>query len=237
MAWISSPSIAAFLGQATVLWPHRSTASDGTIGDASHANRRSDHNPDDYPGVVDERDADRKREVHAVDLTHDPLHGVDCERLSEQIRQRVLAGDEKRVAYIIFAGRIFNPDVSREWRPYSGSNPHDKHMHVSIRYTNAAENDVSPWFPPPPEPSAPAQESAVLRLILGGSMAVFLSEADEERAFIRHLYLTHLGRPPESFEAVEWWRLELHAKGGDMVMAGISDSDEALAFRAARRCA
>ena len=63
-------------------------------------------------------------------------------------------------------------------------------------------------------------------------MAVFLSETDEERAFIRHLYLTHLGRAPESFEAVEWWRLELHAKGGDMVMAAISDSDEAVAYRA-----
>lgn len=232
MGWTIAPSIKALLAQATAAHPHRSTASDGTIGDQSHAGRKSDHNPDDYPGVVDERDSDRKREVHAADLTHDPMHGVDCHRLAEQLRQRILSGEEKRVAYIIFAGRIFNPDVSREWRPYFGPNPHDKHMHVSIRYTNAAENDVSPWFPAPPEPHAPAQESAVLRLILGGSMAVFLSEADEERAFIRHLYLTHLGRAPESFEAVEWWRLELHAKGGDMVMAAISDSDEAVAFRA-----
>lgn len=81
---------------------------------------------------------------------------------------------------------------------------------------------------------APAPAGGFLRLLLGGApMAVFLSVEDEERAFIRFCYQTYLGRSPESFEAVEWWRLELHAKGGDMVMAAIYDSDEAVAYRKA----
>lgn len=87
--------------------------------------RKSDHNPDP-DGTVD-----------AVDLTHDPAHGADMRVISKAIV------NDPRVAYVIFNGRIWNPSVSRSWRPYSGSNPHRTHMHVSVR--DDRQDDASLW--------------------------------------------------------------------------------------------
>lgn len=123
-----APAAQAILDQATALWPNRSRASDGTLGDPAHAARVSDHNPG-HNGLV-----------HAADLTHDPANGCDNNRNAEQVK------DDPRVKYVIWNRRIWNPSISRTWRPYTGSNPHDKHMHVSV--TDAGENDTSPWFTP-----------------------------------------------------------------------------------------
>lgn len=135
-----APSIKAMFAEANIRWPSRSKASDGTYGDRAHASRRSDHNPG------------ARGLVHAGDLTHDLARGVDCNLLAEHLRQRTNAGKERRVSYIIWRSRIYNPSVSREWRRYDGSNPHDKHMHVSIKSTPDAENDTSPWFSDPASP-------------------------------------------------------------------------------------
>lgn len=129
MAWRAAPSVAAILSQATALWPARATFADGTIGDAAHAARTSDHNPDSR-GIV-----------HAADLTHDPDHGVDCAVLSEAIRAR----RDPRVKYVIFNRRIFDGGVWA-WQPYDGLSPHTEHMHVSILSTTTAEDDVRPWY-------------------------------------------------------------------------------------------
>lgn len=146
MSWRSAPSVAAALAEATRRWPERNRASDGTIGDAAHSARASDHNPDER-GVV-----------HAFDLTHDPAHGVDCDQLAAHL----VAVRDARVKYVIWNRRISNPTVQNwAWRAYTGSNPHSRHMHVSIRYTTAAENDTSDWWdlagtvPPAPAPVPP----------------------------------------------------------------------------------
>ena len=44
-AWIVAPSLDALLAQLNALAPGRSRASDGSIGDAAHAARTSNHNP------------------------------------------------------------------------------------------------------------------------------------------------------------------------------------------------
>ena len=128
MSYQIAPAAQAILDQATALWPNRNRASDGTLGDQAHAARASDHNPG-HNGLV-----------HAADLTHDPAHGVDCNTLAEHIK------NDPRVKYVIWNRRIWNPSISRTWRPYTGSNPHDHHMHVSV--TDAGENDTTPWFTP-----------------------------------------------------------------------------------------
>lgn len=140
VTWATPPAIKFAFLEANVLWPNRSKLSDGTIGDLAHSSRTSDHNPG------------ARNFIHAFDLTHDPGDGVDCNVLTTHLRNRVLAGFEKRVKYIIWNRRIFNPSVSPNWRTYSGTNPHTKHMHVSILSTVAAEYDVSPWWPVPDLP-------------------------------------------------------------------------------------
>ena len=110
----------------------RDRRSDGWVGDLRHQSRpTSDHNPDEN-GIVRAIDVDR--DVHKSgkpDLMPD---------IADQIRLAAKAG-EKRIAYIIFAGRIASSRMGWRWRPYKGSNPHNHHLHVS--FTKAGDIDNS----------------------------------------------------------------------------------------------
>jgi hypothetical protein len=103
------------------------------MGDAAHQTRKSDHN-----------------DGNAFDLTNDPAHGVDCNVLSRQVI------NDGRVTYVIWNRQIYNRDRAGEgWRPYDGTNPHDHHMHVSIRSTSRDVLSAWPWSAVAPSPPAP----------------------------------------------------------------------------------
>jgi hypothetical protein len=118
----ATPAAIAVLRQATALRPKRKKASDGLLPSAAHRvqSPNSDHNTG-----------------YAVDLTHDPKNDIDCVKLFIELQ------DDKRVKYLIFQGRIWSQTngVSK----YTGSNPHNKHLHISIKEGHG--NDVSAWFP------------------------------------------------------------------------------------------
>ena len=104
-------------------FPDRDRRSDGWIGDLRHSARPSDHNPDPATGVVRAIDVDR--DVHKSgkpDLMPD---------IADQLRRAAKAG-EKRISYIIFAGRIASSRMGWRWRKYRGSNPHNAHCHISF---------------------------------------------------------------------------------------------------------
>ena len=113
-------------------FPDRDRRSDGWVGDLRHQSRStSDHNPDPKTGIVRAIDVDR--DVHKAgkpDLMPD---------IADQIRLAAKAG-EKRIAYIIFAGRIASSRMGWRWRPYKGSNPHNHHLHVSFTKTGDIDN-------------------------------------------------------------------------------------------------
>ena len=115
-------------------FPDRDTASDGWIGDARHAARKSDHNPD-VQGWVRAIDVDRdlNGKGRKPDLMPD---------LVDQIRLAAKYGD-KRISYIIFDGRIASSKKAWAWRPYDGINKHNHHAHVS--FTIKGDEDNS-WF-------------------------------------------------------------------------------------------
>lgn len=116
-----APACRKALTDATQKWPNRNKASDGIMGDAAHQARPSDHNSG-----------------NAFDLTHDPQNGVDCGVLSEQVL------NDARVSYVIYNRRINSRD-GRGWRAYGGSNPHTRHMHVSIKSTMRDNVSAWPW--------------------------------------------------------------------------------------------
>jgi hypothetical protein len=118
----ATPAAIAVLRQATKISPSRMKASDGLLPSKAHQaqNPNSDHNS----GL-------------AVDLTHDPARNIDCADMYEQLKR------DKRVKYLIFKGQIWIP--GRGDKPYTGSNPHNKHLHISIK--DNCGNDDSPWFP------------------------------------------------------------------------------------------
>ncbi len=112
-------------------YPDRDRTSDGWIGDARHSARPSDHNPD-AAGIVRAIDIDR-------DLSYDAKPDFMCD-LADQIRLCAKRGD-KRIAYVIFNGKISSARSLWRWRAYKGNNPHVKHCHVS--FTKKGDTDGS----------------------------------------------------------------------------------------------
>ena len=108
----------------------RDKTSDGWLGDYRHSTRTSDHNPD-AAGIVRAIDIDRDLAgKKKPDLMPD---------LADQIRHA--AKSDKRIAYIIFAGKIASPRMGWRWRKYRGINPHDHHCHIS--FTKQGDSDDS----------------------------------------------------------------------------------------------
>ena len=118
----ATPAAIAVLRQATAICPSRSKVSDGLLPSAAHQvqNPNSDHNTG-----------------YAVDLTHDPLDGIDCAEMFIKLRE------DKRVKYLIFKGHIWSKEQGSD--NYVGPNPHNKHLHISIK--DGCGDDTSPWFP------------------------------------------------------------------------------------------
>jgi hypothetical protein len=120
----ATPAAIAVLRQATAISPSRKKASDGLLPSAAHQvqNPNSDHNTG-----------------YAVDLTDDPKNGIDCADIFEKLKE------DKRVKYLIFQGKIWSKERAKQGnRVYSGSNPHNKHLHISIN--DGMGKDTSPWF-------------------------------------------------------------------------------------------
>lgn len=113
-------------------YPDRDRKSDGWIADNAHALRKSDHNPDPSNGIVRAIDVDK-------DFDSRPSTGA---YLADQIRQCAKAGD-KRVAYVIYAGKIASSKRAWRWRTYDGVNQHNHHIHIS--FTKEGDQNGS-WF-------------------------------------------------------------------------------------------
>lgn len=127
MTWRLAKSLETYRNQINKLAPSRNKASDGTIGDAAHSSRTSDHNPN--PAGV----------VCAIDITHDPQGGVDCNSLAESL----VASRDPRIKYIIWNRRINSSITSPwNWRNYTGGNPHTMHLHLSV---HGQYDDVKEW--------------------------------------------------------------------------------------------
>lgn len=153
MAWRVAKSLDVLLAEINEVAPNRSKASDGSIGDDAHRGTASDHNPNEANVVC------------ARDFTHDPGDGADMNEISEHLRKR----NHPAVKYVIWNRRIWSKARNSEgWREYHGSNPHNKHMHVSVGvgsdghsigpYDNAspwgiADLDTDPTTPKPSKPS------------------------------------------------------------------------------------
>lgn len=125
--------------------PNRDKASDGTVGDPAHAATSSDHNPDETARTPYE-DADRRNEVHAVDIDgHLRVPGLTMQDCVRRIVLRHRDGRDNRLQNVIYDGRIWSRSWGWATRTYDGANKHRQHAHFSARYSTAQENDRRPW--------------------------------------------------------------------------------------------
>ena len=122
--WRIAEALKALKETVNAAAPRRSKMSDGSIGDAAHASRSSDHNPwviDAGLGIVS-----------AIDVTHDPAGGCDSYRLADVLRK----SRDPRIKYIISNGRIASATPQGAapawtWRAYTGTNPHNRRADLS----------------------------------------------------------------------------------------------------------
>lgn len=195
--WKLAPSLVGLEAEANRLAPRRSQRSDGSIGDAAHRARKSDHNPDGGW-------------VHAIDLTHDPAGGFDAHAHARRIAER----RDPRVKYVISNGRIWHPGVG--WSGYGGLNPHRTHLHISIHHTPAARGDLRPWLsgvPTPPPIHRPTEDD---------EMGKFIRDANTGNIF--HVYgerFRHLS--PPMWKKREFLGARAETLPGETVMALLGD--------------
>jgi hypothetical protein len=142
--WRMARSLEQLRSQLNELAPNRSRISDGGIGDAAHQTRASDHNPRWFSW------ADQQL-VTARDFTHDPDGGLDCQRLYLTL----VGSHDPRIKYLIWRRTItYGAGGPTPWvaRPYTGANPHEKHLHVSVVDDQRADS-VTLWrVQPTPTP-------------------------------------------------------------------------------------
>ena len=111
-------------------YPNRDISADGWIGDSRHAAEKSDHNPDPDGWV------------RAIDISV----GLSNQKglsvyLSDQIRE--CGKTDKRISYVIHNSRIASSKKGWAWRPYTGFNKHEHHMHIS--FTKLGDQDATPF--------------------------------------------------------------------------------------------
>jgi Putative peptidoglycan binding domain len=139
VGWRTANSLLQLRKQIDALAPERSKISDGTIGNTEHAVRASDHNP----WVRDETNT-RMGIVTALDITNDPAHHI----VSDDIAKALIRSKDERIKYVISNGTITSgSDGPSPWvgRQYDGKNPHNHHVHISVKPKKEHYDSVNPW--------------------------------------------------------------------------------------------
>lgn len=222
MAWRLARSLEHLRVQVNAAWSSRSKDSDGSIGDLRHQHEAtSDHNPwvtDGDMGVVT-----------AIDITHDPVHGFNSYAFAEMLR----ANRDPRLKYVISNRRIFSGAGQSQpawvWRPYSGSNPHDHHVHISVKASKTEYDGIQDWnidavAMPAPDPSAPPAAPLVvvgssgtnverLQRSLGCTITGKYAEGSETEFALRLFQVRHQLKPDGRCGPQTWAALDETAKG------------------------
>lgn len=136
MAWYVDEGLAALIAEWKAAHPGCTVY---TIADQNHSQDPdvSQHAPDDGGSQA----GDDKGEVDAADFMIGK--GVTAAEL-EELFDGLTRGRDPRLFYVIYNKRIVSA-VTQPWavRPYSGSDPHTNHVHVSVN--DRFDDNTSDW--------------------------------------------------------------------------------------------
>jgi hypothetical protein len=164
-AWTLAPVLDRIRDEVTSRWPGTVF---GTIGDAAHQLRDSDHNPD--------ADGD----VNALDImTKSKAEG---DTVAAGLVARAVAG-ALPLSYVIWNRTIWSSSHGWKPRPYTGASPHTDHVHVSAVDEAGAGTGGGFGLPSLPNPLnaagdlvdgllANAGKLAVMGALLAGGLAL-----------------------------------------------------------------
>jgi hypothetical protein len=193
MVWRNCKASVTLVEEINRVWPHRHTASDGTIGDAAHATRMSDHNPwvvVDGIGVVRARDIDE-------DLDGNQTPGfMDARLLFDQLLRLAKAGDPRLNGggYLIYEGHIYSEKLNWAARNYTGPNAHKQHIHVSFSRNQAGFDSTAPWgIAKPVAPPQPPKEEGLLMALTQDQQEEVLRKTRENNLMLKQIQQILLG--------------------------------------------
>ena len=106
-------SLEKLRAQINAKFPNRNKLSDGWIGDPAHQSTSSDHNP--HINEV------KWRVVSALDITHDPAHGCDANKIAKSL----IAKQDSRLKYVISNGMKASSYRAATVRPGLGGSTKD----------------------------------------------------------------------------------------------------------------
>ena len=185
MAWRNCEASNTLRAEVNHRWVVRDRASDGTIGDAAHASRASDHNPwvkdPNGVGVVRALDIDEDLDGVTADT------GADAKLLFDHLLALARAGDPRinGGGYLIYERMIYSEKGNWAGRAYYGVNAHKKHVHISFSRNRAGYDSTRPWgisqIGPTP-PATPPEESFMQELSDNEQrqMYLWLANLDEQ---------------------------------------------------------
>lgn len=136
--WRLAPCLDILNKEIWEIAPDRDDDSDGTIGDQNHQETNSDHNPDANGFVCA---TDRDKDLHTSFTMEDVVQYL----LGECRKPNNVGKDYGRINYIIYNRRIWRADNNWVQETYTGSNPHDKHAHISCEHDLNYINDTRSW--------------------------------------------------------------------------------------------
>jgi hypothetical protein len=119
--WALAGTLAQLRLELVAGWPAVPWSAYGTIGDAAHQARHSDHNPD------------QRGYVRALDVPYTEHGGPPLELLA-LLLQKVGQAESRRLnpgGYVIWNRRVASARSQWNWTPYTGPSPHTDHLHVS----------------------------------------------------------------------------------------------------------
>lgn len=124
--WYVDEGLATLIKQWKVKFPN---AVVGTIGDASHASRDSEHNPEPAGSLPGEDYG----EVDAADFMVGTKAGQPTKADLQDLRDALVEARDARLWFVIWNHKITS-STTQPWveRDYSGSDPHIGHVHVSV---------------------------------------------------------------------------------------------------------
>ena len=135
-AWRLNTFLTTFRAYVNKKYASRSKLSDGTIGDLTHSQTKSEHNMD-ADGSVDAWDLD-------VNLLGSSTPTGTSTEIIEMTKVLAEFQRQPQAQLWIFRRQIANRDID-DWRvrPYSGPSPHDHHAHLQSR----SSMETRPYVP------------------------------------------------------------------------------------------
>lgn len=133
-SWFLVPCLVRMRDEWNAISPKRDKSADGSIGDAAHSSRTSDHNPRSDGAVL------------ALDIDSTGPWPGGFDHFVQRVVAQQKSGADSRLEYVIWNHKIASRTRRWAWATYTGSSdPHTGHAHFSARHDHSGNTSTAAW--------------------------------------------------------------------------------------------